>query len=411
MTNITPPLLSIVIATKNRQKYAISAIESILSLNDNRIEVVIQDNSDTDELNSALSKYSTDKRLCYRYVSKPLSFIGNFNAALELSKGEYICVIGDDDGINPEIIDAALWAKQNNIDALVGSVSANYRWSGTGAPDTLFTKMTGSTLTLAHFNGKIVNQPIESSLIAFMKNGGTNYLDFSLPKLYHGIVSRECLETIKSKTGAYLKGLSPDIYASIALSCVVKNVIMVDYPLTIPGVCAESGSITEGQIKKHSKKLENAPHFKNRGDYTWSLEVPGIYCVQTIWADSSFAALREMERVDLIEMFNKYKLYAQIIFADTALAKEVINHMILGNEKNKLQSVFDYFHLLYALFVIYFKNFIVKRSLGRLLIVLHIRRLDIINNISDINMAMITLEKYLNINKFNINEILIRKKE
>src|SRR5690349_17226070 len=104
------PLLSIVIATKNRQKYAIHAVESILSLNDDRIEVVIQDNSDIADLSSRLSKFKSDSRLKYRYTPPPFSSIDNFNAAVELSSGEYVCLIGDDDGINPEIIESTLWA-------------------------------------------------------------------------------------------------------------------------------------------------------------------------------------------------------------------------------------------------------------------------------------------------------------
>jgi glycosyltransferase involved in cell wall biosynthesis len=404
------PLLSIVIATKNRQKYAVSVVESILSLNDERISLVVQDNSVTDELGALLSNYRSDERFCYRYTSKPLSFIGNFNAGLELAKGEYVCVIGDDDGINPEIIEATFWAKKNDIDALIGCLSANYRWAGTGAPDTLFTKMTGSSLTIGHFNGKIRIHPIKSSLLNFIKNGSTNYLDSNLPRLYHGIVKRECLETIKRKTGQYLYGLSPDIYASIALSCVVRNVVEIDYPFTIPGVCAESGSVTEGQIKKHSKKLEDAPHFRNRGTYTWSHEVPRIYCVQTIWADSAFAALRQMGRQDLIEKFDRYMLFAKIIFADYSLFKFVRNSISSMNDRSILQEGFAYIHLFFAISIVFIKDFIIKRAYKRLFIIFGLRKLETINDIHEINMATMVLKEYLRKNKFDINKILIDPK-
>ena len=38
-------LLSIVIPTRNRQEYCVAAVEQILTLNLNDVEVVIQDNS------------------------------------------------------------------------------------------------------------------------------------------------------------------------------------------------------------------------------------------------------------------------------------------------------------------------------------------------------------------------------
>ncbi|MFX1667562.1 glycosyltransferase [Riemerella anatipestifer] len=258
------PLLSILLATKNRQKYCLSAVESILEINDSRIEVVVQDNSDDDSLRTMLAKFNHDKRLVYNYESSVLSFVDNFSLAIEHATGKYVCAIGDDDGINPEIISATQWASDNGYDALVGNVEANYRWAGTGAPDTFFTKMTDNTLTITHFTGraKVVN--VTDSLLSLMKNGATNYLDFHLPKLYHGVVKKVLFEKIKAQTGSYLKGLSPDIYAAIALACNINKLLVLDYPLTIPGVCSVSGSIQEGQKKSNSKRLEDAPHFRGK---------------------------------------------------------------------------------------------------------------------------------------------------
>lgn len=404
------PLLSIVIATKNRQKYAVHAVESILSLNDDRIEVVVQDNSDVSDLSSRLAKFESDSRLKYRYTPPPFSSIDNFNAAVELSTGEYLCLIGDDDGINPEIIDSTLWAKNNDVDALVGSLSANYRWESTGAPDTLFTKMTGGTLTITHFDGKVTQPNLELSLLNLMENGCTNYLEFSFPKLYHGIVRRKCLEDIKSKTGAYLKGLSPDIYSAITLACTVNQLVTLDYPLTIPGVCAESTSITEGQIKKHSKKLEDAPHFRDRGNYVWSMEVPRIYCVQTIWADSGFAALREMGRADLIKKFNKYKLYANIIAADRSVKHNVFEHMLNDGKGQNENSLGSHIKLYFAMMTGPIKNFIFKRAIGRIKIIIGVRKLIILQNLPSINEAMLALSTYLKSANIIINHRLTNRK-
>lgn len=403
MNHSVEHLLSIVIATKNRQKYALKAVESILSINDDRIEVVIQDNSDVNSLEQDLAPFRTGHRLIYRYTNEVFSFIDNFNASVELARGEYLCLIGDDDGINPEIIAVTLWAKSNNVDALVGALSANYRWEGTGAPDTFFTKMTGSTLTITDFNGKAKFVDIQDSLEKLMQNGCTNYLDFLLPKLYHGVVKRACLEKIKEDTGEYIKGLSPDIYSSIALACVIKNLVYLDYPITIPGVCAESGSIKEGQIKKHSKKLEDAPHFKGRTNYFWNKEIPRIFCVQTIWADSGFAALREMRRNDLLEKFNRFMLYANIINADKSIKHMVMEHIEKLNENKKSRILSDKISLYIAYVKGPLKKFIIKRALGRIKIMLKISKYKDLRNLDTIVDAMHALTAYLQ--KVNINII------
>lgn len=395
------PLLSILLATKNRQKYCLSAVESILEINDSRIEVVVQDNSDDDSLRTMLAKFNHDKRLVYNYESSVLSFVDNFSLAIEYATGKYVCAIGDDDGINPEIISATQWASDNGYDALVGNVEANYRWAGTGAPDTFFTKMTDSTLTITHFTGraKVVN--VTDSLLSLMKNGATNYLDFHLPKLYHGVVNKVLFEKIKVQTGSYLKGLSPDIYAAIALACNINKLLVLDYPLTIPGVCSVSGSIQEGQKKSNSKRLEDAPHFRGKKNYCWNKNVPRIYCVQTIWADSAFAALEEFDRQDIMAKFDKYMLYANILYADSSL-KPLLLEFIQDTKGNNSME-YELKQLTKAKYRGPYKKFLKKRALGRLKKILKLERYEIIIGLKDMSEVTRTLGHYLS--KLNIDII------
>lgn len=328
--NNSSPLLSIVIATKNRVPYAISAIESILSIPSEQIELVIQDNSDTLDLKRHVEQHVSDARLKYRYTPPPLSSIGNFNLALELATGEYVCLIGDDDGVNPEILEAAEWAKREGIDSIGGGTKVNYLWSGTGAPSTLFTAVTGERLTIAEFTSRIRMVNVEQQLRKLMRNGGVYYLDFHLPKLYHGLVRRACLEEIRARTGEYLGGLSPDIFASLSIACVAKRVAVTDYPLTIPGACGASTSVTEGAIRKHSKKLEDAPHFRSRESYAWSALVPRVYSVETIWTDSGIAALQAMGRTDLIAQLNLSRLAAFCMARNQGVTGMVLRGLMQG---------------------------------------------------------------------------------
>lgn len=385
------PLLSIVIATRNRQKYAHAAVVSILSSPDTRLELIIQDNSDNQTLAATLQAYFGDSRLKYRYTPPPLSAVGNFNKAIELSSGEYVCMIGDDDGVNPEIVQAAAWARDNDIDSLVGSLSANYRWAGTGAPDTFFTKMTDSTLVMTHFSGRFKQIDLQESLKNFANAGLTYYLDHPLPKFYHGIVRRERLEQLLHRNGSYIKGLSTDIYLSVALASLVKKLVVIDYPLTLPGVCPESSSIVEGQIKTHSKRLQDAPHFRSNPGYVWSVEVPPIYCVETLWADSALHALKDMQRDDLLRQFNRYRMYANIINADSETRSACIAHIRSHSGSSAITAM----KLGWAFFTGPFVRFLRKRALSRALILLHLKRLKEIHDLPDIVAATDALTRYL----------------
>lgn len=388
------PLLSIVIATKNRVPYAISAIDSILAIDSPALELVIQDNSDTLDLSRHVEQRAFDPRLKYRYTPPPLSSIGNFNLALELATGEYVCLIGDDDGVNPEVLEAAAWAKSQRIDSLGGNCKVHYLWGGTGAPSTMFTKVSGEVLTISEFSGKIVMVDIEKELQKLVRNGGVYYLDFQLPKLYHGLVRRACLEEIRRRTGEYLGGLSPDIYAALSIACIAKRVAVTDYPLTIPGACGSSTSVTEGAIRTHSKKLEDAPHFRSRGNYRWSEIVPRVYSVETIWADSGIAALTAMGRIDLVDKLNLARLAAFCIYRNKGVARMVMQGLIAGARARR-QSL-----LITA--VAFAWNFLlgpgtsfVKRVWNRLMLMFGRRTIDRISGVRNMVETTSTLMAYL----------------
>lgn len=315
-----PPIITIVIATKNRQKYAKVAIASILDLGSPDLELVVHDNSDSPELREFALTRQSDRRFKYIYHPEPLSAVANHNRALGMARGDYVCLIGDDDGINPEIAEIARWAQVHNFDSVSCPIVASYEWpvidpNGASRP---------GSLKVSRFSSCARFMETKTELLKLMRSGSTSYLEFGLPKLYHGIVRRELLEVIREKCGSYIAGLCPDIFTAVALSCIIKRTWFVDFPLTIAGACSVSGSVLEGRVRKHSKKLEDAPHLKNFGVYSWSEVVPRIYCVECLWADSALVALRKMGNMRALREHNVALMAVSIIRANRQEAQDVI---------------------------------------------------------------------------------------
>lgn len=125
-------ILSIVVPTRNRQETAKFCIESILAIPNDNFELIIHDNSDTNKLEKYVEDNIEDERLLYVYDDTPMSTVHNFNKAMKYVNAEYVCYIGDDDGVNAEIIEATTWAKNNDIDALVGKIRVGYNWPYNG---------------------------------------------------------------------------------------------------------------------------------------------------------------------------------------------------------------------------------------------------------------------------------------
>lgn len=405
------PLISIIVPTRNRFEYVKSAISSILSIQDDRIELVVQDNSDTNQLHHWVNDNISDSRLKYNYSNSPLSFVGNFSEGVNFSNGEYLCFIGDDDGINPEIIIATEWLKKENISCLSTNISANYVWGDAAVPTTMFTSETGGVLTMTMQDFKIIEVDPKVELHSFITGGAINYLDFKLPKLYHGIVKRECLDQIKKITGSYFGGLSPDIFAAISIACIVNKIYYTNYPLTISGVCGVSASIVEGLLKKNSKKLEDAPHLRNRGDYKWNELVPKVYCVETIWADSAIAALKLMGKEDLIENINLPRLCATCINFNKGISKQVKKTLKESSVFRK-QNVYVAFVWLFWYLFLFKLNYIpsfFRRVKKRILIIIGKKNFHSINQLDNISEATIALTDFLVFKKLFFINIKFRK--
>ena len=244
---------------------------------------------------------------------------------------------------------------------------------------------------------------------ALMKNGGLYYLERDIPKLYHGIVHRRCLEKVRDRGGAYFGGLSPDIYAAVALALVSRRVVAVDYPLTIPGACQVSGSVVEGLKKQHSRALTDAPHLRNRGPYQWSAEVPRVYTVETIWADSALAAVRAMGRLDLAAAFNVPRLGALSAWANpdakTALlygACQILQ--VRGASRGAAVLRVGWAMLTAAL------PRLIRRVWNRLLLIVGVRRILVLRNVTDVDKATSALIKQIDSGSMNFSEAARRAK-
>ena len=186
------PLLSIIIATRNRKQYCINSIETILNFPGNDFELVVQDNTDNFDLKDYINSNISDSRLIYNYTPPPFSSIDNFNAALDLANGEYLCLIGDDDSISQQLIEVVKWAQKNNIESICPSYFSEYIW-----PETFGNKK-DSTLITPKTSGGLIRIDPANVLHEFFKAGLLDYLGKGFPKLYHGVVKRSCFAKIKA---------------------------------------------------------------------------------------------------------------------------------------------------------------------------------------------------------------------
>lgn len=307
-TGSSSPILSIIIPTRNRAKYAKYSIQSVLRISSSQLEVVVQDNSDNDDLETFLSSNICDSRMRYNHTWERLDAIENFNKAAEMATGEYVTFLGDDDGVNPEIVASALWANKQDFDALVPTRPAHYNW-----PDISFRmygKRFSGMVSIRPFTGKVTFPDAEEEMRKCVKTVGSKYLSSSLPKIYYGIVRRSCIEQVRKMTGTYFPGLSPDLAGAMAVVNFTERICQIDYPLFLPGSSGESGA-GWGAMGRHIGRLEDFPHLPQYYVRNWSNLVPRFFSGSTIWGEDIVQALKATGREDILRDFNVPLLHAK----------------------------------------------------------------------------------------------------
>jgi glycosyltransferase involved in cell wall biosynthesis len=335
------PLLSIVIPTRNRVSYVVSSVQSVLRLPDDDIELVLHDNSDTDELRSLVGAFN-DARIRYIYISERISLTENYNAAVAASRGRFITLIGDDDGVTHFLPLVTRWAAENNVHLTAPMNTAHYVW-----PDLKMENQNaagpGELRIQQRPTGAVRRLENAIELQKCLRAGGQSFA--GLPKSYYGIVSREKFQEIKNISGSYFPGISPDMASAVALSLVTPSIYHVDLPCFLPGSSRRSNAGLSG-LKKHVGRLEDQPHLSETEIKEWVHTIPPFFSVPTIWAEACVQSLIRMGRLDLMPRFNFARLYSELVTYFPQYRRDILLKYSRTFVHSKTMSIFGWMRLL-----------------------------------------------------------------
>lgn len=354
-------LISVIIPTRNRQKYAEAATRQILSLNQD-IQVIVQDNSDDDSLGEKLTDVLDQSNLVYHHISERISFVDNYEIATSYAQGEYFIALGDDDGLLGNITECVNWMKSHHIDALKPSVKSSYRWPDASSDVQAHRDGVFSTIP---FSGDIKYYDTINSVKKLLEHGGQDYLSYPMAGTYHRVVRMDLMNKVKELTGRYYAGLTPDMYSAACLS-LLPNVKFaeIDYPISLPGVCPTSASAKSAK-GEHCGKLETAPHFIGlKEPYAWDERVPHYYSVETIWAETLLKAVEAMGQGKLVDDYYKDDYLIHYLYKNNQNVKNDIETLIGKERLNSLDVMVPKPDSSVARFIKRAKMYILRRIPG-----------------------------------------------
>jgi len=298
-----PPLISIVVPTRNRHFYLASLVGSVLRMQSGDIELLVHDNSpDPDALLRAGGGIDDD-RLRYVHDPMPMSITENFARAVAMSRGDYVCMIGDDDGVTRSIVELAAWLRRERIEAAAVPV-ATYLWPGVSSA--LDGVQDQGVLRLPRYSGRteVISAPV--ALRRVLSSGGIRIGD--LPSVYQGVVSRQALERLRSLSGSYFPGPSPDMANAVGLSAVISRFARVSFPVVISGSCPVSGA-AQGARREHHGEIAEQKFLSPETAERWPGQVPFFFSGPTLWAATLVHALSATGRPDLVNRLRFDRLY------------------------------------------------------------------------------------------------------
>ncbi len=228
---------SVLLPTRNRLELLRFAIETVRRQDYENWEIVVSDNNSDEDIRGFINSLA-DNRIVYLRSDTLIPVTENWNLALSRCTGDYIIMLGDDDGLLPGYFSSAC------------ELIDTYQH-----PEVLYT-----CSLLYAYPGVIVAAPegfvksyekrsiFKGSKVPFIldQDDARAYVDASLDfrvkfdyNMQFFLVSRAMVHSLQAY-GSFYQSPYPDYYAANALLHLSKNILVVPWPMVAIGISPKS---------------------------------------------------------------------------------------------------------------------------------------------------------------------------
>lgn len=226
------PRFSVVIPTRNREETLRATIESCLRQNYEDFELVVVDNASTPETREVVESFQ-DHRLRYIRRNEPLAMTHNWNLALAETRGDWVCFLGDDDGLVPGALqELEIVTSRTGLRALRWDF-AIYTW-----PNLPIEGM-ANKLAVAVSSGA---DQVVGGLEVVEAMATTPEVGPRGPSIYHGLIKRSLIDEAL-ESGPVFEGRIPDYFSGTLFAALCGQFLQLSRPATIAGLSGQSNGV------------------------------------------------------------------------------------------------------------------------------------------------------------------------
>lgn len=228
---------SVLLPTRNRLDLLSYAIETVRRQDYPNWEIIVSDNCSDEDVKGYLASLDDD-RIKYSRSTRLIPVTDNWNSALELSDGDYVVMLGDDDGLIKGYFSTLrnVIAK-HDAPELIYTSALLYAYPGVmpSYPDGFLR---------SYLNKRIYRSArdpfwLEKREAAMLAHHSLNFRMRFEYNMQFSLVSRTLIARLK-KYGRFYQSPYPDYYASNAMMLNANRILVVPQPLVTIGISLKS---------------------------------------------------------------------------------------------------------------------------------------------------------------------------
>ena len=224
------PKFSVIIPTRLRPDTLRSALRTAVDQTYSDIEILVQECGDDPASGEAVAAVG-DGRTRHLKTGELVPMSENWERAVAAATGDYITIIGDDDGILPEACSQAAALLERNPVELLTWRPAAYFW-----PRSTVAQLRNRLQAFLPRSGCEQQDPQVLLELAYRFRNH----HYTLPMILHSFVSRELIDRVKQSYGSYFHSPAPDIASGVVDALVGRSCLLAHQPLSISGLSHHS---------------------------------------------------------------------------------------------------------------------------------------------------------------------------
>jgi hypothetical protein len=232
------PRFSVVIPTRERAGTLRHSLRTCLEQDFDDYEVVVSDNCSSPATRQVVDECGS-ARVRYIRSDRPLAMSASWELAVGAARGEYVTVLGDDDGLMPYAL--------RELDHLIGQSGRPvvhwcrgvYTWPDMAIPEDANLLRVPLDRWARERDGR------EQIAAAGRYEIGADLL----PMIYNAVIHRDLIDRHRDVAGRVFPNLYPDVYSGFAFAHLAGTYLSVGVPMNVAGLSGKSNGVSVLQVK------------------------------------------------------------------------------------------------------------------------------------------------------------------